>query len=135
MISLQKIVSLLGNSNKGYTCYMIDEEGLDHIIDQYQAIFRIAEGKHTIKIEDLEKDIPEFKKTRVHCFVSPRGSKSFGLHSDPMDVTIYCIYGIKTMCVDGKDVSINEGESLFIPANTSHDATNKHESVILSVGD
>lgn len=134
MISLEKILNLC-ESSKNYTCYMIDDDGLDHLIDQLQVSLFVAENKYTIKIEDLEKDLPQFMSTRVHCFISPEGSQSFGEHQDPMDVTIYCVVGIKTMIVDGKEIQIKSGESYFIPANTPHEATNKYRSVILSIGD
>jgi mannose-6-phosphate isomerase-like protein (cupin superfamily) len=134
MITLNKILEYIEYSTIDFKCFVIDDDGLDHPIDKNKAVFYIAENIKTVKIEDLERVTNEFCPNTVHCFISPEGAKSFGVHEDTCDVTIYCIEGTKTMNVNGEQMIIAEGEHIFIPQGTPHEATNLHRSVILSVG-
>lgn len=113
---------------------IIDEVGRDHMIDMDLVNYYIAEGKHTVKVEGLEKYFKEYFPNTVHCFVSPKNASSFPEHCDPVDLTIVCIKGIKTLKVKGEDVFLKEGERIFLPANTPHQATNLYNSTILSIG-
>lgn len=135
MITIEKIIDSLENSNLSFKSFIIDDNGLDHPIDQYEVAFRVAENKYTVKIEDLEQILTEFFPHTVHCFIAPAGAASFDTHEDPCDVTIYCVEGVKSMIVDGVEKNIKSGEKLFIPKNTPHRATNKYKSVMLSIGD
>jgi quercetin dioxygenase-like cupin family protein len=63
-----------------------------------------------------------------------KGSKSFGLHTDPDDVIIFCIEGIKNIIVDGVKYKLKPQNSLFIPANKPHEAINEEDSLMLSFG-
>jgi mannose-6-phosphate isomerase-like protein (cupin superfamily) len=135
MIKLEQILDALENSDLQFKAFIIDENGLDHQIDQYQVVFRVAENKFTVKIEDLEQILTEYHPKTVHCFVAPAGATSFDTHKDPCDVTIYCIEGIKSMIIDDIEHDIQAGETLFIPKNTPHRAINKYKSVMLSIGD
>lgn len=135
MITLNEIIEFIQHSSIDFKCFIIDDSGLDHSIDKSKAIFYIAENTKTVKIEDLEQVIEGFYPRTVHCFISPAGAKSFGVHEDTCDVTIYCIEGVKTMNVNGEQKIINTGESIFLPKGTPHEATNLYRSVILSVGD
>lgn len=69
-----------------------------------------------------------------HGFIATKGSPSFGLHTDPDDVIIYCVSGTKTMIVNNDYIVINAGEEIFIPANTLHKALNEYEAFTLSFG-
>ena len=106
------------------------------------------EPNATIKIEGMER----FNKTiynmcsqykvkynhdgpvTCHMFISKTKSPSFGLHTDPDDVIIYCIDGCKTLTVDGKYISLNTNEEVYIPADTPHIAHNEHPAMTLSFG-
>ena len=112
----------------------IDDLGRDHVIDMNLINYYIAEEKYTVKVEGLEKYFTEYFPNNVHCFVSPKNASSFPEHRDPVDLTILCIKGIKTLKVKGEDVTLKEGESIFLPANTPHQATNLYNSIILSIG-
>ena len=111
----------------------IDEHGRDHVIDLMSVDYYIAQEKYTVKVEGLEKHFNKLGTT-VHCYISPAGAPSFQEHQDPMEVKIKCLEGIKTMNIAGKDVEIHAGESILIPANTPHFATNKYASMMLSIG-
>lgn len=118
----------------GTSAKYIDNQGRDHDIDVLLVDYYIAWGEYTVKVEGLENYFTEYLPGTVHCFVSPKGAMSFPEHQDPVDLEIKCIEGIKTMEVNGEEKDILEGESLFIAANTPHRATNKHASVMLSIG-
>lgn len=116
----------------GSLAMYIDEVGRDHIIDILSVDYYIAQEQYTVKVEGLEQ---YFNETgTVHCYISPKGARSFDPHCDPVDVTIKCIEGIKTLIVDGKEVSLHAGDSVLIPKGTLHQATNKHSSMMLSIG-
>lgn len=135
MVKLEQILEAIENSNLEFKAFIIDENGLDHPIDQYEVAFRVVENKFTVKIEDLEQILTEYNPRTVHCFIAPAGAASFDTHKDLCDVTIYCVEGVKSMIIDGVEHDIQAGESVFIPKNTPHRATNKYRSVMLSIGD
>jgi len=118
----------------GTVAMIIDDIGRDHIINLNMINYYIAEEKHTVKVEGLENYFTKYLPNTVHCYVSPKNAVSFPEHVDPIDVRILCIDGTKTLKIMGKDVVLNIGESVFIPANTSHQATNLYNSTILSIG-
>lgn len=115
--------------------YIIDEEGLDFQIDRWEVDYYIAENKKTIKIEGLEEYYKEYSPKTVHMYISPQNAKSFGPHRDPYDVTIKVLSGTKTFKLEEKEVELQEDEVLHIPSNMLHEATNKYDSIILSIGD
>ena len=118
----------------GTVAMIIDDLGRDHVIELNLINYYIAEEKYTVKVEGMENYFTEYLPNTVHCYVSPKNAPSFSEHLDPMDVKIICIKGIKTLKVRGKDVFLNEGESIFLPSNTPHQATNLYDSIILSIG-
>jgi quercetin dioxygenase-like cupin family protein len=127
--------------HKGSNSFFIDNDGRDHHIPLFSTSRYIAEGKFTVKIEGLEKhyksithDLGITKKHSVHLYISPKDSKSFPTHTDPIDVFIYVIEGIKTMEVDKSIHTIKAGEYISIPAETPHRAINIHDSTMLSIG-
>lgn len=69
-----------------------------------------------------------------HLFLSPKGSLSFPIHTDPDDVVVYVVSGQKDFEHDGGVLTVRAGESLYIPANTPHRAINTHDSLMLSFG-
>lgn len=119
---------------KGTAAKIIDEQGRDHDIDLSVVDYYIAQEKHTVKVEGMENYFSEYLPNTVHCYISPAGAPSFPLHQDPYDVEIRCIEGTKTMIVEDTAIEIKQGESVLIPANTWHRATNEYSSVMLSIG-
>lgn len=107
-----------------------------------------SDQEATVKIEGMEKfnsvlfnKCEEYKRKHdhrgpvtCHLFMARSQSPSFGLHTDPDDVIIYCVEGKKTMSVDGEYVVLKEGEEVFIPANTPHIAHNEFAALTLSFG-
>lgn len=134
LIYEQKIISI------------IDETGRQILINSLSEIYK--HRSCTIKLEQMEKyNILIFEyctflsnkykhkgPVTCHLFRSFRQSKSFGLHVDPDDVIIYCVSGEKKMIVGDKEHILLPNESLFIPANTPHQAINENESLTLSFG-
>lgn len=125
--------------------FVIDQMGRAH---QAMGPFDLSKYDNcTIKIEKMEKynsAIYQYgqklaKKyhhngpVTCHAFYSNQGGYSFPLHTDPDDVIILCCDGIKTIETDIHN-EIHPNETLLIPANTPHKATNKYESLMLSFG-
>lgn len=117
----------------GTKAFVIDEYGLDHEIELDRAYYYIAENKKTVKVEGLESYYTEYYPKTVHLYISPKDAVSFPSHIDPYNVTLKVLDGIKTIILDGVEHEISD--TLFIPANVPHQATNKYNSVMLSIGD
>jgi len=117
----------------GTKAYIIDENQLDHEITLDQVGYYIAENKKTIKVEGLESYYTEYCPKTVHLYISPKNAVSFRCHIDPYDVQLKVLSGTKTMIINGKELEITD--TLLIPANTPHEAINKYDSVMLSIGD
>ncbi len=102
----------------------------------------------TIKVEGMErfsKEVYELCQhfrylhsfvgpVTCHAFIAQEGSPSFPMHTDPDDVIIYCCDGRKSMDINGQHITLEVGESVWIPANTPHRALNEHASTMLSIG-
>jgi len=151
MITLDEFENFL------HTDLVYEQKIISVIDDQSRQIFLDGIGelyKHTgstIKLEQMEKyNESIFQKCQelksryshpgpmtCHAFLAYKGSKSFGLHTDPDDVIIECIFGSKTLYVDTKNDRkhvLKQGEYIFIPANTEHEIVNEEKSLILSFG-
>ncbi len=102
----------------------------------------------TIKVESMEKfnfeiyNFCECLKVKYnhkgpvtcHAFRAFENSKSFPQHTDPDDVFLFVIFGEKKIILEGRTIILKEGDSLFIPSNTAHQAINEKESLMLSFG-
>jgi mannose-6-phosphate isomerase-like protein (cupin superfamily) len=144
MITLEEFENFIQNDivYQQRLLYYIDEAGRQIQIDNLGHLHSCY-GK-PIKMEGAEKlnrKIFNFCKSfkhngpvTCHVFRAFENSASFGLHTDPDDVVIYCISGKKTMIVDGNLTTLNPHDTLYIPANTPHEAINDFESVMLSFG-
>jgi mannose-6-phosphate isomerase-like protein (cupin superfamily) len=135
MVLLNDILQFVSEPKSKVEAFVIDEDGLDHRISRQMIPYHIAEGLKTVKIEGLEHLLVQYKPKTVHCFISKSGAPSFPEHTDLCDVTILCISGTKTISISGVENTLHEGDSVFIPEGTVHRATNKHDSIILSIGD
>ena len=125
---------------------IIDKEGRQIYIDNLKELYEYP--LCAIKLEQMEKyskNIFDYchslSKTyghvgpiTCHVFRSFKNSKSFGLHTDPDIVIIYCVHGSKTIIVDGVKHILTPNMSLIIPANIQHEAINEEESLTLSFG-
>jgi mannose-6-phosphate isomerase-like protein (cupin superfamily) len=126
--------------------YVIDDFGRQILLEnlgQLQKNF-----KKTIKVELMEKfnfEIYEFCESlkqkykhngpvTCHAFRAFEHSKSFPEHIDPDDVFLLVIFGEKKILMNGQSIVLKEGDTLFIPANTKHQAINEKESLMLSFG-
>lgn len=129
---------------------IIDNDGLQHYLDNKEYMVylaqisaEIAKG-NTIKIEQFES-IMKTKGNHLllhlvgddftaHAFYNQANGGTFGMHTDPVDVLIQCLAGVKHLEVDGDEVILNPQEVAFIPANTPHRALNKEKAFIVSYG-
>jgi mannose-6-phosphate isomerase-like protein (cupin superfamily) len=75
-----------------------------------------------------------YKPVSCHIFNATQGAPSFPDHTDPEDVYLYVVGGEKTLIVEGKEVVLKAGDSLCIPAGTTHRAVNHKASCMLSIG-
>ena len=128
--------------------FRIDADGLDHRCLTAAEAMSCADSQ-TIKIEGLEND-PELyeiarkichkhitvdeRKITIHLFYAIKNAPSFPTHTDPVDVVVLCLSGVKEMEADSKFFSIEAGQGLFMPANLPHRAINGHDSIMLSLG-
>lgn len=125
---------------------VIDEQSRQIFINNLRELYDYSSC--TIKLEQMEKyNLPIFEYCQklakeynhhgpvtCHAFRAFRQSKSFGLHTDPDDVIMYCVYGQKKVIVDGVEHNLNPKDTLYIPANVPHEAINEEESLMLSFG-
>jgi ribosomal protein L16 Arg81 hydroxylase len=125
---------------------VIDEEGRQILVDTLGELYKYSYC--TIKVEQMEKyndnifkycqflskKYKHYGPVTCHSFRSFRQSKSFGLHTDPDDVIIYCIFGQKKILVGGIEHNLLPNDTIFIPSNTPHQAINEHDSLTLSFG-
>jgi len=117
----------------------IDKDGNQHYLDQSDYVSymgRIAslvgEG-HTIKVEQIEKWFGYTDRT-AHIFYNQKDGATFGVHTDPVNVLIECLDGVKWMEVDGKEISLQPHDTVLIPANTPHRALNYEKALMISYG-
>lgn len=69
-----------------------------------------------------------------HLFISPKGSSSFSMHTDPDDVVVHVVTGGKEFeSIDQHEV-LRAGDTLYIPRNHPHRAINTDSSIMLSFG-
>lgn len=128
---------------------IIDNDGLQHYLDNKEYMVylaqisaEIAKG-NTIKIEQFES-IMNTKGNLLlplvgddftaHAFYNQANGGTFGMHTDPVDVFIQCMAGVKHLEVDGNEVILHPHEVAIIPANTPHRALNKEKALMVSYG-
>jgi len=124
-----------------YDVSYIDKKGLQHQIPEKYSFWEyqfylgklIAEEKNTIKIEQMER-YWKWNDRTIHLFYNPKNGPTFDVHTDPVDVIIDCLDGIKVMEVDGKKITLKPGDKLSIPAGTKHRALNYEKALMASHG-
>jgi len=123
----------------------IDSEGKDHVVKDLGTLHSLVASQNcSIKLEGLDyynKELYDcclsFNHTgpvTCHAFRAFKNSKSFPAHEDPYDVVLRVMYGTKHIIMNEQEIVLKEGDQLFIPKNTMHEAINKEESLILSFG-
>jgi len=144
MITLQEFEKIIENNliYQQHLLYYIDTEGRENTINDIGHLHSVY--NHCIKLEGLEKyneNIFNYCKSfshngpvTCHAFRSFKNSKSFPEHTDPDDVFVEVIHGSLNLILGGKSIILNKGKTIFIPANTKHQAINDEESLILSFG-
>lgn len=124
----------------------IDKNHFQHQANKFSDIHSLSEI--TLKLEGMEKyskriwdhcKLLAIQKNftgpvSCHLFLAQKGSPSFGRHTDPDDVIIWCTEGIKSLYVEDKRYDLRAGSSVSIPANTPHEIINEDSSVMLSFG-
>jgi len=125
---------------------VIDQKGRQILVESFGALSNYADC--TVKIEGLERysyDIDQFCQQlklkfshsgpiTCHAFRAGKNSSSFGLHKDLENVYLLVVDGTKHMMYNNKMYELNQGDDLFIPAGTPHQAVNNCDSLMLSFG-
>ena len=144
MLTLNDFEKIIENDliYQQHLLYYIDLDGKENSINDIGHLHSVY--NHCIKLEGLEKyneDIFNYCKSfsyngpvTCHAFRAFKNSKSFPEHTDPDDVFVEVIHGSLNLILNGKSIILNKGETIFIPANTKHQANNDEESLILSFG-
>lgn len=122
--------------------YYIDDLGKDHLIKNIGQLHSIygksvkleSAEKYNLEIFNLCKSFDHPGPVTCHIFRSCTNSKSFPKHTDPDDVLLLMISGKKDIIIDNKRISLEEGNKIFIPADTLHEAINTSDSLMLSIG-
>lgn len=108
-------------------------ESSDYIEYQTTMINHLFKEEVTIKIEQMEGYF-KYNNGTIHVFHSPKNGPTFPEHTDTTDVMIKCLDGIKVMEVEGKKISLQPGEELYIPVRTYHRALNNEKALMASHG-
>lgn len=132
-----------------------DEYGVEHEthIDEIQRILNAMKEKKTIIVKNMESYNIQIMRaakslgedTNVHMYLTPEGGESFPPHRDDRNVLIEMLWGKKDFLIynepmnDGtyaalNPVSLEKGESLFLPRLYQHKAKPITASCLLSFG-
>jgi mannose-6-phosphate isomerase-like protein (cupin superfamily) len=126
----------------------IDKHGRQIDIDSFSEFMSHVAQNHSIKIEGMERfSVDIFNQGRLyaksyihdgpvtcHLFMSPAGSPSFPMHTDPDHVIIHVCEGIKRMIIKDNTVDLHPGSYVYIPYGTPHMALNEYDALTLSFG-
>lgn len=126
----------------------IDTHHLQHDVNDFGELIRYRSNGCSIKVEGMERfSVDIFNQGRLysksylhdgpvtcHMFISPAGSPSFPMHTDPDHVIIHCCEGIKRMKIQDDIIDLHPGSYVYIPYNTSHMAMNEYDALTLSFG-
>lgn len=124
----------------------INTKGEQILLSSFSELY--STEPHSIKVEGMEKFSESVWNKCInlgkiynhngpvtcHVFIAYENSPSFGMHTDPDSVVIYCCSGTKTLIINGDHCIINAGQSVYIPANTPHQAFNEFAATTLSFG-
>lgn len=83
---------------------------------------------------NLAKHLGHSGPVTCHLFKSPKGSLSFPKHTDPDDVVIHMVSGSKVFHTGQGDITVECGDTYFIPRGLQHQAINTEDSILLSFG-
>lgn len=117
----------------------IDNDGNQHYLEHSEYIAYLGSitvllaNKATIKVEQAEK-LFDYTDRTIHLFFNDVDGPSFKEHTDPVDVLIECLDGIKVLEVEGATVILQPNQSVFIPAGTKHRALNNKKALMISHG-
>lgn len=140
----QKLVWALGSQHPNMQAVYADALPLSN----FEEMAKYKQEGCSIKLEGMEKLSADIFAKGQHyaslykhnglvtsfMFISPAGSSSFPMHTDPYDVIIHGCEGVKHMIVNDQPVEITSGSFMHIPANAPHVALNTYDSIILSFG-
>jgi mannose-6-phosphate isomerase-like protein (cupin superfamily) len=126
----------------------IDAQHLQHDVNSLGDLIRYRSNGCSIKVEGMERfSVDIFHQGRLyaksylhngpvtcHMFISPAGSPSFPMHTDPDHVVIHCCEGIKRMIVQTDTIDLHPGSYVYIPYGTPHMALNEYDALTLSFG-
>lgn len=71
----------------------------------------------------------------ANLYLTPKNIQTFERHHDPYDIIILQLSGSKAWSVENMgDFELNQGDILYLPAGTNHEAKALEESIHLSIG-
>lgn len=126
----------------------IDFNHHQHDVNSFGELMQYRAAGCSIKVEGMERfSVEIFNQGRLyaksylhdgpvtcHMFMSPAGSPSFPMHTDPDHVIIHCCEGVKRMQIQDNVVDLHPGSYLYIPHGTPHMALNEYDALTLSFG-
>lgn len=130
----------------------VDSYGRINISISTEETRTAIKNNQLVKIEGFEKFSPQMLQVcrqlaqtfghngpvTAHVFISPKDSTTFHLHTDPDDVIIYVVDGIKVMDILKHTVSekytIETGKVVLIPKHKLHRGINVNSSIMISFG-
>jgi mannose-6-phosphate isomerase-like protein (cupin superfamily) len=126
----------------------IDSQHLQHDVNDFGELIQYRSNGCSIKVEGMERfSIDIFNQGRLyaksylhsgpvtcHMFISPAGSPSCPIHTDPDHVVIHCCEGIKRMKIKDNIIDLYPGSYVYIPYDTPHMALNEYDALTLSFG-
>lgn len=89
------------------------------------------------KIYDVALKIGKALQSIPHAnlYYTPVGQQTFDRHTDPHNIVIAQLSGIKKWKVDGlNEITLQPGDILFLPKNLAHEAVALEDSIHLSIG-
>lgn len=109
------------------------------VVENEDRVIKIEQyEKFSQRLFDLCRDLGSAFGHRgpvtCHVFISPVGGESFPEHTDPDNVFLYMLRGVKRIRLDGRETLLKAGETLFIPYDTPHEVFTLQDSVMLSFG-
>lgn len=148
MISLDEVVGFLHNPlpYEQKLVSIINDKGEQIPLNHFSELY--SNQLKTVKLEGMERyshaiynrcswykiKYAHTGAVTCHGFIANENSPSFGMHTDPDDVIIYCVDGEKSLIIGDKYITVKAGEEVFIPANTPHMALNEKSAFTLSFG-
>lgn len=124
--------SIVNSIYNSYTNYVAD---LPNAIEKKTCIKVQGVENYNVGIMELCHEFVQIWQRCVDChaYWGFAGTGSFDMHTDPNEVCILVLQGLKEIHFEDTMVPVPEGERIFIPANKPHRAFNLDNTLSLSI--